>query len=240
MRRARSGGGAGAVAIADYHVTCDADQRRRHSRTAAYMAPEQAKGQQADKRSDIWAFGCVLFEMLTGRRAFESHDVTETLAFVLTKDPDWSALPPELPPAIRTLLPALSKSESDASGSATSPPYDSVLDQAASLSICRPSKSVRQHTRKSDTHGVDDRSGDRRDRHRGDGRMSAAIGTALGLGGAVVLSQVLRTLLFEVRPDDPLTFAAAAMLLAAVSLMACYVPARRAARVDPLIALRLE
>ena len=70
--------------------------------------------------------------------------------------------------------------------------------------------------------------------------MSAAIGTALGLGGAVVLSQVLRTLLFEVRPDDPLTFAAAAMLLAAVSLMACYVPARRAARVDPLIALRLE
>ena len=72
--------------------------------TAAYMAPEQAKGREADKRSDIWAFGCVLYEMLTGRRPFDGEDITDTLANVLKIDPDWSALPSEIPPAIRTLL----------------------------------------------------------------------------------------------------------------------------------------
>jgi eukaryotic-like serine/threonine-protein kinase len=72
--------------------------------TAAYMAPEQAKGREADKRSDIWAFGCVLYEMLTGRRPFDGEDVSDTLANVLKIDPDWSVLPSEIPPAIRTLL----------------------------------------------------------------------------------------------------------------------------------------
>ena len=72
--------------------------------TAAYMAPEQAKGRPADKRSDIWAFGCVLYEMLTGKRPFDGEDVSDTLANVLKIDPDWSALPSEIPPAIRTLL----------------------------------------------------------------------------------------------------------------------------------------
>jgi len=71
--------------------------------TAAYMSPEQTKGKRADRRSDIWAFGCVLFEMLAGRRAFDGEGVTDTLAVVLTKDPDWSALP-HTPPAIRRLL----------------------------------------------------------------------------------------------------------------------------------------
>ena len=61
--------------------------------TAAYMAPEQAKGQPADTRSDIWAFGCVLFEMLTCKRAFGGEDVADTLAAVLRADPDWSAVP---------------------------------------------------------------------------------------------------------------------------------------------------
>ena len=61
--------------------------------TAAYMSPEQAKGKPADKRSDIWAFGCVLYEMLTGKRASRARHVADTLAFVLTKEPDWGALP---------------------------------------------------------------------------------------------------------------------------------------------------
>jgi Tol biopolymer transport system component/tRNA A-37 threonylcarbamoyl transferase component Bud32 len=72
--------------------------------TAAYMSPEQAKGRPADKRGDVWAFGCVLYEMLTGRRPFEGEDVSDTLAAVLRGDPDWTALPDELPPPVRTLL----------------------------------------------------------------------------------------------------------------------------------------
>jgi serine/threonine-protein kinase len=72
--------------------------------TAAYMAPEQAKGREADKRSDVWAFGCVLFEMLTRKRAFEGDDVSDTLAAVLRGAPDWDALPADTPTSIRKLL----------------------------------------------------------------------------------------------------------------------------------------
>src|SRR5687768_1985962 len=72
--------------------------------TAAYMAPEQARGHAADRRSDIWAFGCVLYEMLTGKAPFAGDDVSDTLANVLKREPDWTALPSENPAAIRTLL----------------------------------------------------------------------------------------------------------------------------------------
>lgn len=72
--------------------------------TAAYMSPEQARGRLADKRSDVWAFGCVLYEMFTGRRAFEGDDVSDTLASVLKEEPDWKALPASVPPAVRALL----------------------------------------------------------------------------------------------------------------------------------------
>jgi serine/threonine-protein kinase len=72
--------------------------------TAAYMSPEQAKGRPVDKRADVWAFGCVLYEMLTGRKAFEGEDVSDTLAAVLRSEPDWSALPDGLPSAVRTLI----------------------------------------------------------------------------------------------------------------------------------------
>lgn len=72
--------------------------------TAAYMSPEQAKSQTADKRSDIWAFGCVLYEMLTGRRAFDGEDVNDVLGAVVHLEPDWHVLPSNVPPPVRTLL----------------------------------------------------------------------------------------------------------------------------------------
>ena len=72
--------------------------------TAAYMSPEQAKGKTVDKRSDVWAFGAVLYEMLTGSRPFEAEDVSETLAAVLMKEPDWSRVPGAVPPAVLALL----------------------------------------------------------------------------------------------------------------------------------------
>jgi len=72
--------------------------------TPAYMAPEQARGKPADRRTDLWAFGCVLYEMLTGHRAFAGEDTSETLAAVMRDDPDWGALPKATPSAIHRLL----------------------------------------------------------------------------------------------------------------------------------------
>src|SRR5262245_47181766 len=72
--------------------------------TAAYMSPEQARGKVVDKKADIWAFGAVLYEMVTGRRAFDADDISATLAFVITKEPDWIALPATTPAPIRRLL----------------------------------------------------------------------------------------------------------------------------------------
>ena len=72
--------------------------------TAAYMSPEQAKGKAVDRRADIWAFGCVLYEMLTARCAFDGEDITDTIAAVVTKEPDWSRLPASTPPSVERLL----------------------------------------------------------------------------------------------------------------------------------------
>ena len=72
--------------------------------TAAYMSPEQTKGRPTDKRSDIWSFGAVLYEMLSGRRAFEGEDIPETLANVLKSEPDWNALPADVPSHIKGLV----------------------------------------------------------------------------------------------------------------------------------------
>ena len=72
--------------------------------TAAYMSPEQARGRSVDKRSDIWAFGCVLYEMLTGRQAFHRDTVSDTMAAILERDPNWRLLPLATPASIRRLL----------------------------------------------------------------------------------------------------------------------------------------
>ncbi len=72
--------------------------------TAAYMSPEQAKGRPADKRSDVWAFGCVLYEMLTGRRAFPGDDVMETLSAVIRGEANLNELPADVPPPVKTLI----------------------------------------------------------------------------------------------------------------------------------------
>ena len=72
--------------------------------TAAYMSPEQARGKPTDRRADIWAFGAVLFEMLTGKRAFEGEDVLVTLANVIKEEPEWQQLPAAISPSLRTYL----------------------------------------------------------------------------------------------------------------------------------------
>src|SRR4029453_8319263 len=72
--------------------------------TPAYMSPEQARGTPVDKRADIWAFGCVLYEMLTGQRAFDGQGVSETLARVIERKPDWAGLPVTLSPTLRTYI----------------------------------------------------------------------------------------------------------------------------------------
>jgi serine/threonine-protein kinase len=88
-------------------VPASADAGRREGvvmGTAAYMSPEQARGLAVDKRSDIWAFGCVLYEMLTGRVAFAGDTVSDSIAKILEREPDWSALEPSIPAPVRRLL----------------------------------------------------------------------------------------------------------------------------------------
>ncbi len=72
--------------------------------TVGYMSPEQARGKSVDKRTDIWAFGCVLFEMLSGKMAFDGDTVTDTIVAILERDPDWSTLPADTPRAVRRLM----------------------------------------------------------------------------------------------------------------------------------------
>jgi len=72
--------------------------------TAAYMSPEQARGRPVDQRTDIWAFGCVLFEMLTGTRAFDGEDVSETLARIIEREPDWTRVPSQIRLLLKSCL----------------------------------------------------------------------------------------------------------------------------------------
>src|SRR5262249_38607804 len=72
--------------------------------TPGYMSPEQTRGLAIDKRTDIWAMGCVLYELLTRRRPFRGETYSDTIAAVLEREPDWDALPPSTPPKVRGLL----------------------------------------------------------------------------------------------------------------------------------------
>src|SRR4029077_12866952 len=72
--------------------------------TAAYMSPEQARGKPVDKRADIWAFGCLLFEMLAGHRAFDGEDIPETIGAVIHKEPDWTQFPVGIPALLRLTI----------------------------------------------------------------------------------------------------------------------------------------
>ena len=94
----------GDTAAGELTISCDKTADGRILGTPAYMSPEQARGLAVDKRTDIWAFGCVLFEMLAGRRAFGGDTMTDTLARVLEHEPDWSVVPGAAPPAVRKLL----------------------------------------------------------------------------------------------------------------------------------------
>lgn len=85
-------------------VTTDATRQGLILGTPAYMSPEQARGEPVDRRTDVWAFGCVLYELLTGRRAFDGRTTSDTIAALLEREPDFAALPAATPPGVRRLL----------------------------------------------------------------------------------------------------------------------------------------
>ena len=81
--------------------------------TPGYMSPEQARGEAVNQRTDIWAFGCLLYELLAGRRAFPSGSPAEAMSAVLHREPDWDSLPPGVPDEVRRLLRQCLEKESD-------------------------------------------------------------------------------------------------------------------------------
>src|SRR5262245_41465922 len=98
------GGGSGSILSASPTMTYAATQAGMVLGTAAYMSPEQARGKHVDRRTDIWSFGCILFECLCGTPAFEGETVSDLLARILEREPDWSALPARTPARLRDLL----------------------------------------------------------------------------------------------------------------------------------------
>ena len=104
LAKAIAPGGASADVLNSPTLTARNTQAGMILGTAAYMAPEQARGRAVDRRADIWAFGAVLFEMLTGKRAFPGEDITDTLAAVVRTEPEWSLVPRDVPPTLIVYL----------------------------------------------------------------------------------------------------------------------------------------
>ena len=150
--------------------------------TAAYMRPEQAKGKPVDKRTDIWAFGCVLFEMLTGRRAFPGDNITEILAAVVRGEPEWPALPSDTPPSVlRLLRRCLNKDAKDRLSDIGVARLE-IRDAVGCRTIGTDSRSARACTTQ-ESPVVDDGCRRRLRRHRrGDRRMEDVAGTRLTAG----------------------------------------------------------
>jgi serine/threonine protein kinase len=104
LAKAASGDGSGPDLSRSPTVTIGGTREGMILGTAAYMSPEQARGKPVDKRTDIWAFGCVLYETLTGRPAFAGETISDTIAVILDREPEWQALPAATPPSVRRLL----------------------------------------------------------------------------------------------------------------------------------------
>ena len=104
LAKALAGDGQGADLSQSPTVTAAGTREGVILGTVAYMSPEQARGKPLDRRTDIWSFGCVLYEMLAGRAAYVGNTLSDTLVNILDRDPDWAALPPDTPRWLRTLL----------------------------------------------------------------------------------------------------------------------------------------
>lgn len=104
LAKALSGNSTSDLGATSMTLTADGTAEGVMLGTAAFMSPEQARGQEVDKRADIWAFGCVLYDMLVGRTPFARETLSDTLVAILTREPDWARLPPDTPPATRRLL----------------------------------------------------------------------------------------------------------------------------------------
>jgi Tol biopolymer transport system component len=150
--------------------------------TAAYMSPEQARGKRVDRRADIWAFGCMLYEMLTGRAAFTGETTSDILASVIRAEPDWSSLPGSVPPRIRELMRRCLQKEAKQRlrdiGDARI-----VIEEARSGSVASETVPVGAPTRSF--------------RHRRVVWASAAAGLALGAVGALVIASYVHPNLGE-------------------------------------------
>ena len=148
------------------------------------MSPEQARGLAVDKRTDIWAFGCVLYEMLTGRVAFAGDTVSDTIAEILEREPDWSLLPAAAPAPIRRLLLRASRRiRSSACGiSATSGSRSTAIDEALPGSVERPLPAPARRRLAAVGDGPRARLGDRPRRSGGLAAQAAARGHPHPLG----------------------------------------------------------